>query len=122
MTRLILDQGLPRRVAADLRERGWSVEHTGEVGLARATDDKILEYAATHDATIVTLDSDFARLLALSRRASPSLIHVRIPRVTRGQLVNLLVTLLPTVEQDLVDGAIISVGERGARVRRLPVL
>ncbi|OGQ91231.1 MAG: hypothetical protein A2289_18045 [Deltaproteobacteria bacterium RIFOXYA12_FULL_58_15] len=121
MTRLILDQGLPRRAAADLRDRGWSVEHTGEVGLARATDDKILEYAAAHYATIVTLDSDFARLLALSRRSSPSLIHVRIPRVTRAQLVNLLVTLLQTVEKDLADGAVISVGERGARVRRLPI-
>jgi predicted nuclease of predicted toxin-antitoxin system len=121
MTRLVLDQGLPRRAAADLRARAWSVEHTGEVGLAAATDEAILDYAAAREAAVVTLDSDFARLLALSQRSSPSLIHIRIPRVTREQLVNLLLTLVPAVQGDVSSGAIVSVNERGARVRRLPI-
>ena len=78
MTNLLLDQGLPRRAAADLRARGWSVEHVGEIGFAAAPDEEILGYAATGNMAVVTLDNDFTRLVAVPQRSAPSLIHVRV--------------------------------------------
>ena len=121
MTKLVLDMGLPRTAAAELRTRGGQVEHVAEIGMARAADDAILEYAATRAMVVVTLDNDFARLVAVPHRSRPSLIHIRIARVTRDLLVALLGTLVPTFDAELEAGAIISVNERGARVRRLPI-
>jgi predicted nuclease of predicted toxin-antitoxin system len=122
MTKLVLDMGLPRRAAPELREQGWDVEHVAEIGFARATDEEILEYAAAKGAVVVTLDNDFARLVAVPNRSKPSLVHIRIARVTRDRLIELVNELLPDLEAELATGAVASVNERGARVRKLPLL
>jgi predicted nuclease of predicted toxin-antitoxin system len=121
VTELLIDQCLPRRLAADLRELGWSVQHVGELGMQRHLDEQILAYATDHGMVIVTQDGDFARLLALPRRAGPSVIHFRIPRATRARLVALLGSLVPQLEAELRAGCIVSVDEAGARVRHLPI-
>jgi len=39
--KLLLDQGTPRSSAALLRQAGFDVVHTGEIGLADAPDEEI---------------------------------------------------------------------------------
>lgn len=119
--RLLLDMGLPRRAVDDLRLRGLQVEHVGELGLSTATDSEILARAEATRAVVITLDADFARLLALSSASNPSVIHIRVSRVTRQKLLGLLLELLPTIDQQLDAGSIVSVDENGARVRPLPI-
>ena len=63
--KLLLDQGLPRSTAELLREKGLDAVHTGECGLAVASDDAILAAGRTQGRTVVTLDSDFHAILAL---------------------------------------------------------
>ena len=41
--KLLLDQGLPRSAVAELSARGIVAEHVGDLGLAAATDEAILE-------------------------------------------------------------------------------
>lgn len=45
-----------------LRAQGYDAVHASEVGLESATDKVLWEYAKTHDAIIVTKDTDFLRL------------------------------------------------------------
>jgi hypothetical protein len=45
VTRLLLDQGLPRSAAAILRADGWDVVHVGDCGMATAADSLILDAA-----------------------------------------------------------------------------
>ena len=63
MTRLLLDQGLPRSAAFTLTEAGWDVVHVGDIGLSASSDVGILDYAADQGRTVVTLDAAFHALL-----------------------------------------------------------
>jgi hypothetical protein len=42
---IVLDQGLPRDAAAELRRMGLECTHVGEVGMSKAADPDILEWA-----------------------------------------------------------------------------
>lgn len=70
--KLLLDQGLPRSAAALLRATGIDTVHTGEIGLATADDEAIIQVARQQERVIITLDADFHALLALSRADKPS--------------------------------------------------
>jgi len=63
--RLLLDQGLPRSAIRHLEERGFEVCHVADIGYSCATDAQIAALALDQSHTIVTLDSDFHRLLAI---------------------------------------------------------
>lgn len=71
MKGLLLDQGLPRSTATLLAQSGFTAFHTADVGLSRAADSEILEYARGRDLLVVTLDADFHMLLAASGAISP---------------------------------------------------
>ena len=70
----------------------------------------------------MTLDADFHSLLALSGATGPSVVRVRIEGQRAEELATLLVSVLKVCKDDLVQGAVISVTENGARIRRLPLL
>ena len=122
MSRLLLDMGLARRAASDLRAAGLDVIHASELGLATTPDEKILDLAAREGFAVVTLDSDFARVAALGARTRPSILHLRLSRLGRRAAVLLLLELLPKLETDLDRGCIASVTRGGVRVKTLPIL
>lgn len=121
MIKLLFDMGLPRRAADDLRHDGMAVVHVGELGMARAPDREILALAEREQFTVVTLDSDFAKIIATEGRAVPSLIHLRLPDLDREATVQLIRQILPLLISDLEGGCIASVGPLGIRVRLIPV-
>ena len=45
MTRLLLDQGIPLSAAAHLQSLAFDAIHVQTLGMSRATDRNILEYA-----------------------------------------------------------------------------
>jgi predicted nuclease of predicted toxin-antitoxin system len=122
LIRLLLDMGLPRRAAEDLRREGLDIVHVGEVGMAPAPDREILAFAEREHFTVITLDSDFAKILVTEGRSAPALIHLRLPDLDRQATVQLLRDILPLLIDDLEKGCIASVGPLGIRVRTLPVL
>ena len=78
MISILLDQGLLRSTASLLRGEGWDVLHTGDIGLSGSTDAEILEYARREERVIITLDSDFHAILAVSNASTPSVIRIRL--------------------------------------------
>ena len=76
--RLLLDMGVARRAAPLLKAAGYEVAHVSMTLTPTAPDTAILAWAADHDAIVVSLDSDFAALLARTGADRPSVIHCRI--------------------------------------------
>ena len=119
--RLLLDHGLPRSAAGLLRDAGMDAVHTGERGLATASDQQILTFAGQEGRTVVTLDADFHALLALRGIPGPSVIRIRVEGLRAEALVDLVQRVLEVCGEDLAEGAAVSVTQDQIRVRRLPI-
>ncbi len=71
---------------------------------------------------VVSADTDFGELLAVSNAAKPSVLLLRRQQGRRAaQLAALLLANLGDVADDLAEGSIVVLDERRIRVRRLPL-
>ena len=120
--KLLIDQGLPRAAASLLRSAGMDAVHTGEIGLAIASDADILEAARHAHRVVVTLDADFHALLALTEARSPSVIRIRVEGLDGRGLANLLQEVMERCASDIEQGALVTVLRSRIRVRRLPIV
>ncbi|RKZ68612.1 MAG: hypothetical protein DRQ48_08585 [Gammaproteobacteria bacterium] len=119
--KLLLDQGVPRSTASLLRSDGFDAVHTGECGLSTATDAEILAVGRSQNRHIVTLDSDFHTIIALSGVNRPSVVRVRIEGLRAVEMARLITDTIQLCAQDLELGALVSVEEDRVRLRRLPI-
>ena len=62
-----------------------------DIGLSRATDRQILDYAMSDNRICVTLDADFHALLATAGASKPSVIRIRKEGMPAHALAQLLV-------------------------------
>jgi predicted nuclease of predicted toxin-antitoxin system len=61
----LIDMPLSPALAAWLRDQGHDAVHAAEIALDRAPDSEIVERAKQETRTIITVDLDYPRLLAL---------------------------------------------------------
>ena len=120
--KFLLDQGLPRSTVGHLQRMGLEAEHVGNLGLTTASDETILNEGRDRGAIVVTLDSDFHVLLALSNAASPSVIRIRIQGLKGDGAARVIRQVAEATERDLIAGAAITVTDRRLALRRLPLL
>jgi predicted nuclease of predicted toxin-antitoxin system len=120
---LLLDQGLPRSTVQELAALGIAAEHVGNLGLAAAADDTILQEARRRGLIVVTLDADFHAILAHAGATDPSVIRVRIEGLDAFSLARLLHQVLSVAATDLAAGAAVSITVPDlVRIRRLPLV
>jgi predicted nuclease of predicted toxin-antitoxin system len=119
--KLLLDQGLPRSTVIHLANAGIVAEHVGDLGMAKAADDLILDTARQRQAVVVTLDADFHRTLAASRATAPSVVRIRIEGLKGDQFAAILAHVVSTAGAELISGAVVSVTASRIRVRSLPI-
>ena len=120
--KLLLDQGLPLSAATLLCDAGIDTIHVGEIGMSEAEDSDIIQRARDEGRVVATLDADFHTLLALDVANTPSVIRIRVERLRAQALTNLLLTVIAECEEDLKQGAAITVEPSRIRIRRLPLV
>lgn len=119
--KFLVDANLSFRVANRLVQAGFAAAHVRDHGLWNAADEEIAPYAVESGSAIISSDSDFARLLAKSGKVAPSLVLLRsVDALTPHAQADLLIRNLPSVLEDLADGAVVSLSTEHLRVRKLP--
>ena len=120
--RFLVDANLSPRLAERLRREGHDAVAVGEVGLAGASDDDILNHAIASERVIISHDTDFGSLLAFRRLGAPSFILIRSSDpLTPDEQADLIADNLDVVSDDVAAGAIIVFARGRLRSRRLPL-
>jgi predicted nuclease of predicted toxin-antitoxin system len=120
--RFLLDQNLSPKVAAPLRAAGHDVSVAREVGLSSASDEAVIATARRESRVLVSADTDFGALLAVSGATTPSFLLMRRAANRRAdEQARLILDNLDAVAADLDAGAIVVLGEATIRIRRLPI-
>ena len=87
--KLLFDQNLAPSLVSRLVDLYPESEHVYLVGLDRASDEAVWDYARDNDYLIVTRDTDFSEL-SVVRGSPPKVLWVRIGNCTTGQIEALL--------------------------------
>lgn len=119
--RLVADLHIAPRTVEYLTSLGHDIVRVSQVLSPTSPDHEIIAYAAKDRRAILTQDLDFSAEIAVSRQAYPSVILLRLSS-SRIESVNLILsTVLPTLEEDVQNGALITVEDHRVRRRRLPL-
>jgi predicted nuclease of predicted toxin-antitoxin system len=121
LIQLFLDQALPVRAEALLRERGWIVVHATTAGLAEAPDDEILRWCGERGYIVITHDHGFHQMIALADAAGPSAIRIRLQGLDYEAIAILIDRIVKAHGAVLEEGALVSVIENRVKVRKLPL-
>jgi len=119
--KFLADMGLARSTVAFLRAQRYDAVHLRDQGLQQLEDDEIIEKARAEGRVILTHDLDFGRIIAVGRASVPSVITFRLSDMRPAQVNRYLAEVLARFAEQLEAGALVSVSERGIRVRPLPI-
>lgn len=119
--KLLIDESLQQDLARILTEAGHDAVHVADLGLCGATDNEVLARASTDARIVVTADTDFGTLLALTGAPGPSVILLRRPGRRATDRARTVLTVLVLVDEQLSHGAVVTVEQTRLRVRELPI-
>jgi predicted nuclease of predicted toxin-antitoxin system len=119
--RFLLDENIPPSLAIFLKIGGHEARHVVEIGYTSASDFKISAFAAQSGEIILTHDTDFGTILALSGDNKPSVILFRLQAANNLTYINLLEKHLSEFADNLLEGALVVIDEEKIRVRMLPI-
>ena len=113
--------GVSPRTVEFLVGLGYGAVHLNALGLGRMKDADIVLKAREENRIILTSDLDFGQLMAASGARLPSVIIFRLPKMSPDIVNPRLRRVISDFRDALESGAIISVSERAARIRWLPI-
>ena len=122
--KLLVDQNLSPSLVDQLASAGYDAQHTGALGMDRASDPVIFEWCRNNDAVLVTADRKLTKFLAAERAADPTVVIARGYLLDVDRLASDLIVSLPLIEETLTSRgpAVFSVSpDRPIRAQLLPL-
>jgi predicted nuclease of predicted toxin-antitoxin system len=110
-----------RELGGRMNALGHTCRHVGDIGLALASDVKIVATARANAETIVTHDLDYGHLLAFSGEARPSVVVLRLRNTHPKNLCARISGAWQEIEAPLLRGAIVTIEDATVRIRALPI-
>lgn len=118
--KFLIDESIQRRVANLLTEQGHDALHVLTIDLGGSSDDRVLDAARQDDRIVVTADTDFGDLLALSGEPQPSVL-LRRPGHRPEERTQAILAAVESIGDRLESGAVVVVEPHRIRVRDLPI-
>lgn len=119
--KFLVDMALSPKTVEFLRSCGYEAVRASELGMARAKDREIFEYARKNEMVVVSADLDFGHILYYTGSRSPSVIILRLKNPSPNRVNSLLSSTLLRVTDALQNGAIVVVEDNRIRIRDLPL-
>ena len=115
--------GISARCVEWLRTQGHDAMHLFEQGLHNLTDSEVLHKANAEKRILLTMDLDFARLIAGAGTAElPTVIIFRLSNQRPQNVQNRLIDLFPLITESIKKGSsVLSVSDTMVRIRYTPV-
>lgn len=117
--RLLVDENVARGVASALADAGHEVERVADV-IQSADDPRVLSYAISSGAVLVTFDADFGRMIFAEHHPSPkAVIYLRSPPPSPAETIRRILRVLAS-DSPRLDGHFVSV-DTISRFHPLPI-
>ena len=117
----LADLHISPRTVEFLRGLGHDVARVNEIMSPDSSDQAVVVQADKQHRVILTQDLDFSAIIAVGGRSHPSIVTLRLSSSRIEHVNAILEKVLPTVETDLVAGAVVTVEDARIRLRRLPI-
>ena len=100
--KLLLDENLSRRLVPALQSRFPGSEQVALLGLERATDAELCDFAAREGFVVCSKDDDFQRLVA-ARGYRPKLVHLALGNVSNDRVPGAMLAAADAIEAALSE-------------------
>jgi predicted nuclease of predicted toxin-antitoxin system len=117
----LLDMPVTPRLLGVLEAHGHEGVHAVDLGMECSPDHALLERARREGRVVITADTDFSRLLALSMARGPGVILFRGGNYSDDEMCALLERVLDAVSAETMMHSICVVDQKRIRVRALPL-
>jgi predicted nuclease of predicted toxin-antitoxin system len=117
----LIDNALSPVVAKALSDAGHDAVHVRDRGMHAAPDDALFDWAAAENRVIVSVDTDFTRILAQRRSNKPSLILFRRDWHVPNRQASAILANFARLESVLEEGSIVTFDRDRIRIRALPL-
>lgn len=118
--KILVDMNLSTRWVPFLLSNGFEAMHWSSIGFASSPDTEITAYARENDFVILTHDLDFGAILAATGGEKPSVAQLRAGDLRIESIGPRVAGALRQSEQELEQGALITIDTDRTRLRILP--
>ncbi|ULA63228.1 MAG: hypothetical protein LZF86_100228 [Nitrospira sp.] len=118
---VLLDQNIPRAVAAWLRIQRpkWTIYHTSDVSLSGRSDGELFAWSQKRQALIITFDEDFADQRTFPVGFHAGIIRLRVWPTTIEETQTALARLLTEIPDTELARALVIIDREAIRIRRV---
>lgn len=112
-----IDENLPVETADLLRQVGYDAITVVEQHLEGASDSDVISACQEEGRALITLDADFADILAYPPAQFPGLIVLRLHRQDKPHILEVLARLTPLLSSEPLEHRLWIVEETRVRIR-----
>ncbi len=119
--KILIDMNLTPDWCVFFQEQDIEATHWLDIGEGNASDRTLMKWAKENEYIVFTHDLDFGAILASTQGNAPSVIQMRTQQVLPQYAGKVVFAALIQFQQQLEQGAFISINDTKVRVRLLPM-